>query len=269
MSVPADEYKFYACLAEDCEVISKSVRKRVIHIDEAHEGQVLCPDENCGIFLKSSSVYQHINVAHGTNLHKESCKHCGKSISKQSISDHRKRCKNRGKEVFHCRFGNCRSSFAVEKDLFKHLNVVHRSLIKCTEENCKSMLKPHNLAQHIKSVHNKVKEICQNCKKQIMYHNLKAHQERCTADGEKKFSCTLEGCEAKFATSVNRSHHLRTVHKATVKCPRDNCHASFRPRNLNQHIKQVHDKVKRKCQFCHQNFMFNYLSRHEKKCEQK
>lgn len=180
---------------------------------------------------------------------------------------HLRRCSTKGSKNYLCMIGKCQSAFTLKQDLFSHINKIHITRIKCPRDSCDAYMKPTGLYQHIKTVHEKTKKPCPNCGKQILYVHLTRHIECCTSNGEKKFPCTFKNCDAAFATRCNRSLHICRVHKSPTKCPFDDCQSTLRPGNLPRHVKEVHDKVRRKCQYCEQQFTRNQsLKKHMEYC---
>lgn len=267
MSDTENEGGLYECVAKDCKVKPKSLRK---HIDEAHGGEVSCSYEDCVATLKSTSIYRHINEFHKKKGGKEPCLRCGKEMLKRNLPDHIKRCEKDGTKNFPCTVENCKLVFAMKRDLLNHVDVVHESpSTLCPIKDCNSLVRRRALVRHVKAMHINAKETCNHCKKEISYGNLTKHVERCLSDGKRKFSCTFPDCKSMFTTNINRLHHERQRHQSIIRCPRDNCRLFLHPRSLYKHMKQFHDKITSRCQFCHRDFNFDYLKRHEKICPQK
>lgn len=218
-------------------------------------------------YLKTSSFNKQINEILEQTVGKEQCTVCGKKTLKRNMSAHMKRCNIKGRKNYLCMIGSCQSAFTVKQDLFSHINKIHVSRMKCPRDNCNVYIKPTGLTQHIKTVHEMAKKTCPNCGKQIPYVHLTRHIECCTSDGKKKFPCTFRNCDSSFATKSNRSLHISRVHKSPTKCPYDDCDATLRPANLPRHVKEVHDKFRRKCEFCEQEFTRNQnLKKHMEYC---
>lgn len=266
MFASANMQVFYECFAKSCQEESKSWPEQKDHVDKENIGEVEYFSEDCEDILKS--IHLQTKEVCKKKASKESCMICGKSMLKRNMLDHLTRCMAKEKRDFHCTVKNCQSSFALKRDLLSHVYLVHQSSTeKCPIGNCTSVVRSYNLIKHVKTVHLKATKVCEKCGKLMSYGGFRQHVQRCTSDGERSFRCTFEGCKAEFTTVVNRSLHVRRVHAASIKCPRDDCCGTFRPSYLNRHIKQVHDNTMTKCQLCHKNFNYLYVKTHEKQCK--
>lgn len=251
--------QLYACFDRGCNANLGTTGERKIHINEVHGGQVSCPYENCESFLKASYIQRHVNQIHEKKVTKKPCSRCGRLISNYKMNLHLKGCCADKLKNFRCLIDDCQSVFAVERGLCVHVKNVHEPPMKCPREGCDAYFEPSKLSRHMKTVHEKLKESCPNCGKQISYGHLSQHVQRCTSDGEKKISCTFQDCDAKFTTLNNRSTHISHCHtKSPIKCPRNNCNVILHPYTLSRHIKEAHDKIKIKCEFCEQEFARKY-----------
>lgn len=182
------------------------------------------------------------------------------------MSAHLDKCDLVEQKKFCCQFDGCLAAFVSKAAVHKHVRKVHASPVKCPHKHCSSQIKPSSLIQHLKAVHEKVKKTCQHCKKQMSYVSFGAHVKRCTSDGERKFSCTFEGCKTKFATANDRSTHVSHVHKPRVKCLHKNCTVMIKRANLIEHLKTVHKRYKKSCQYCEKQISYRYLKRHMERC---
>lgn len=255
------ESETYECHAVNCTMKFETMHEMVIHINQEHgEGHL---QKDSTTLLESSSKFIGKKL-----VYKESCDYCGRLFTKQNKHVHMLRCSHAAEKTFICKIKMCQSSFALQIDLDRHVNKVHRALVKCKFKNCDAFLKPSSLDAHMKSVHEKIKETCLSCGKQVTYKNLKEHINRCISNGEKKFPCPYEDCKASFTTTGNRSAHINRSHKNTAprKCPREDCDAMILRRSLFRHIKEVHEKSTKMCPSCNGEFAASNIQRHQKRC---
>uniref|UniRef100_A0A915L4P8 C2H2-type domain-containing protein n=1 Tax=Romanomermis culicivorax TaxID=13658 RepID=A0A915L4P8_ROMCU len=166
----------------------------------------------------------------------------------------------------------CNKSFSSRACLKKHERLIHRKMIKCTQENCSSMVLPRHLAKHMKESHSDVllsdlrkKKIweenehseldhyfCPHCEEKFAkFQSLKRHVAR-KHEGEtekraKKFTCNFSNdCERRFVSLDKLESHLNW-HKnyKPYVCPEnERCMGSFCGRSsLQRHLKNVHLKT--------------------------
>lgn len=199
--------------------------------------KVKCPYEDCNTYIKPNSLSNHRRLVH--DKIKKACENCGKLISYLNLKSHFKRCTSDGEKRFLCEYDGCSAAFAT---------VQYRTV-------------------HMKVVHEKIKKTCKNCGKEISYMNFKSHTEKCTSDGEKRFPCTFPGCTNAFLTKYDRSVHISAIHRSPIKCPYENCSSYIKPVGLSQHIKLVHEKIRKNCQHCGKDFGLSNWKSHESRCK--
>lgn len=279
--------KKYFCPVDDCLASFSSKPSLNSHKHEFHGPKVKCPYEDCPSYLKRYYLATHVKKVHDKQkipcsncqkliMHykfkkhkeicgqeKELCTHCGRDVPSIRLQKHLQLC-HMGK--LRCEIGGCNSSFIEEKHLKEHVTNVHALPIKCPYENCDTLLKPLNLKDHIKAIHEKVKGICDNCGKEVTLRQLKQHLQRCANDGTKNVCCEVEGCEATFIDQRTMAAHVFKVHQDPVKCPYDDCGVYMKPNSLSRHLKSVHDKTTQECQSCGEQIVWRYLKKHAAKC---
>jgi len=155
-------------------------------------------------------------------------------------------------EKFECNL--CEYKCSTNGHLQQHIKIVHDKIkdIECNlcEYKCSTN---GNLQEHIKSVHDKIKDIeCNLCEYTCSLNsNLQRHI-KIVHDKIKDIKCNL--CEYKCSTNSNLQQHIKIVHDKIkdIKCNLCEYTCSLNS-NLQQHIKQVHDKIKdvecNKCKF--------------------
>lgn len=226
--------------------------------------RIECPIGDCNANIRPAGLYAHIKSVH--EKVRQMCSNCGKTVSYGNMNLHLERCTSDGKRKYSCSINNCKSAFLTNNALRTHILSTHKAPIRCPHPNCDANLKPACLNRHIRTVHNKVKKLCDNCGKQIAYRGFRDHKERCTSDGVKKYPCSIEDCESLFATKLQVRSHVTTVHKSLIKCPILECDKFIKPCSLKSHMKGIHDKPMQPCSNCGLLIKNSYFSEHFEKC---
>lgn len=230
------------CFAKECDEKFKNPCQRIIHVNAKHEGRIVCPYENCKTTMELIVFQKHVYRVHHKGDKQVPCVHCNKQILWPNITAHMKRCTSDGEKKFKCTFEGCESMFITKKGVSNHMNAVHKSPVKCPHKSCESYIKPANLVEHLKSVHENLRKTCENCGKSIIYLCLKRHLESCMSNGERKFQCTYIGCKGAFTTKRGRSSHISLIHKPPIECPWENCEFYLSPNKLKYLKKYAHRK---------------------------
>lgn len=147
------------------------------------------------------------------------------------------------------------------------MNMSENKMFKCDE--CDKMFSTKgNLKQHIKAVHNKIKDFkCEECdfvcsingslKRHIKMVHLKIKDKKC------------EECDYTCSTNGSLKQHIKAVHTKIKDFKCKECYYTCSTNgNLKKHIKIVHNKIKDfKCNECNYIFYTNgHLKRHMKTC---
>lgn len=195
----------YNCLVKNCDAVFKNRRERKCHITLIHGSRISCPYEGCPAFFNTSTFYHHIKHVH-EKLRKP-CANCGKPILAYYMGEHLARCNHDGSKSFKCKVEDCTKAFNNVYDLRHHTRTVHQEPIDCPILGCSVKMKPKSLRNHLKFMHsNEVvpKKKCPNCDKSYVPNSFTQHYKRCLSDGEKKYKCTIDGCQATFLTDYYR-----------------------------------------------------------------
>lgn len=130
---------------------------------------------------------------------------------------------------------NKAKSIKTEKEKIKKLHKCDLCEIECSTRG--------NLKSHIKNIHDGFRYTCEECgyqtgqKPNLMRHMLALH-------GEKRLQCDL--CDQTYKWDADLARHK--LKHVNVKFACDQCDKEFREkRQLQTHIKAVHEKVVRKC----------------------
>lgn len=233
--------KQHKCHVAACRSTFRTINERSLHIDKKHGRKILCHYENCGAYLRPSSLNYHLKAIHEKELAKITCRECGESVAKYNYSKHLANCAPDESQASEEELGEEAESEESEESLSScESEDIRPQIIRCPHKDCRSYFKPSSLNRHLKSVHEQKKKQCVNCGVEISFRSLRRHIERCVNNGNKKFMCTYESCGAVFTTKQNRSAHVSDVHRSPVKCPYDECNIFLKPRNLTKHVKLIH-----------------------------
>ena len=125
----------------------------------------------------------------------------------------------------------CEATYPVRMSLSNHKRLKHGDAKQFNCEHCVyTTTKKENLVQHVRSQHEKVKEICETCGKNftdkptLNAHIKKFHSETVqkveTKTKASDFKCTI--CDSQFQKLYNLNKHIKNVHEEkTLKC--NNC----------------------------------------------
>jgi len=173
-----------------------------------------------------SDIKAHIKSKHkGKEYHglKTQCPHCEKQVV--DIINHIRHVHDKVKR-FKC--DDCEAVFVNSSVLRTHVHNVHQSVTtKCP--HCDVTLKLHNLAGHIKTVH----------------------------ENRRRFIKCEAGCDKEYTSRADMQRHVLRVHlKCKTKC--EFCEKEFPPDALPKHIKTAHQGIYRVyCRFCKKGFNRN------------
>lgn len=231
--------RIYECFDKGCITKFSNPGQRIIHVNVVHGGQIQCPHENCGSWLKTSSISYHLTFGHRRVLKNSLCRICRNQVTEYNFLRHflqkcnldsdsaeienqssnnkedkirvKKRCKN-------CKGKFCARNFALH--LQRCMSNGEKKFI-CTHEGCNARFATsQNRYLHNKSVHEF--KLCFNCGKQVKYLYFSIHLKRCTGSDEKKFSCSHEGCEKTFVTKIERDNHSKSMRHACIETAKKN-----------------------------------------------
>jgi len=168
---------------------------------------------------------------------KVKCDECGKSLSKESLLNH-KRVIHR--EVpFKCQVGDCDKRFSNKLKLADHKRVMHGfPKLRCKVEGCDSEFLLHSESESHYRAH-KIMTECDECGERISVNHLSTHK-KIVHKGEKPVCCQITGCDRSFQGTSQLKEHLRSAHGfAKLKCNFKDCSAEFCSRvGLSQHIRK-------------------------------
>lgn len=184
-----DDGKF-PCFYKKCYANFPTGAKRRDHFRAVHQSRVSCTFEDCDSFVKPMHLKKHIQ-----EIHEKIRRQCDKC--KKWLTTH-----------------DCRFHFKICDGIEGSDETGSESLKPKNRGNCSNSV---NVPEHVRIWNEKIKMQCKNCKKWFARACLRKHYDRCTSNGEKKFQCTYEGCQASFTTKGNRSSHVDKVHKSSKK----------------------------------------------------
>ena len=140
-----------------------------------------------------------------------------------------------------------------QRHLKAHIKSVHDKIkdIECPHDDCDFKCSENgDLKKHIKAVHDKIKDIeCpyENCdykcsEKGMLKRHIKGFHNKI-----KDIECPYENCDYKCSSNGNLKNHIKVVHDKIqdCECPHDDCDfKSSQNRDLKTHIKAIHDKIR-------------------------
>lgn len=189
-----------------------------------------------------------------TVLEQVFCKNCKKLVGKVDSMVHLLRKCNRAEEK--------------EEVTLDHPAKSLQQPIPCIYNDCNTRFSyRHSLYAHVRSVHEKVRRQCENCGKSQSYVHFWAHTKKCIRKGKLKYFCTFEKCSMGFITKEDKDCH-EEKHTFLAKCPMKNCSKYLSPKNLRQHLRTVHQKVQKQCEYCQKLVSYRNYG-HFKRCAEK
>ena len=207
-------------------------------------------------FSLLKSLKNHISTKHKDNtdqkVPKVQCHKCKKMIRKCNIEKHI--LNHEHKKDYVC--PTCGKAYGRMEHLKKHEDVIHKGIkkwptaveVKC--EFCGKTLHNTSIKQHIKSVHEKIKDFqCPKCGKAFSEKaSLKDHDKIHT--GIRDFGC--DQCGKTYRRSDRLKNHIRVVHEGRKDYVCSDCGKSFGDsNNLKRHSDIIHKGIKRfKCDYC-------------------
>ncbi|OXA41015.1 oocyte zinc finger protein XlCOF19-like [Folsomia candida] len=256
-------------------------------------------------FARTTHLQEHVTRMHTPRERQRPCPFagCGKSFhEKVDVARHVKSMHNTcPRPPVPCTFTGCAKIFKHESTAFHHFQKEHVSnpvRFGCTLCGKEFREKP-NLENHI-AIHTGEKNYkCSICSRSYRHQsNFRAHQKtHLDKSARKIFKCAL--CSRNFVAKSTLARHMKDIHGNPVNyecpsCPKilttpaglkshmvsnhrtddvprlscDKCqHTTFSRSNLQQHVKRVHDGVKKKeCYFCGTKFFtFTELVNHCRK----
>ena len=163
------------------------------------------------------------------------CKSCRREYEVSSFIN------SKGRQLKTCQ--TCLMALKKRRDANKQRN-------KC--EHCGKGLQSHcALIQHIKAVHDKIKDYkCDQC--DATFSSIGKKDRHIDAVHDKIKNCECDRCGAWFYSNSHLEIHIKAVHDKIKDYKCDRCDASFSSIGKKyRHVKAVHDKIKDyKCDQC-------------------
>ena len=218
------------------------------HVQRVHEkGEKSYNCHHCEkIFKLKADLKTHIRKSHKA-LEKTQCKICNKLVLDLEAHTLRKHDQNDW-----CQCDHCGKEFYNRLKLSSHVYNVHTGR-EADEEQCnicQKMYRKCNLKQHIKAVHEKIRDyICENCGMEFSSKaTLDLHSVVHTSI--RAYKCDL--CSKTYKQSCHLSTHKKTVHEGRKDHRCTHCGKAFgRSEALKLHTRTVHEGIKKwKCNLC-------------------
>ena len=125
-----------------------------------------------------------------------------------------------------------------------------RPKVECPHEGCDYKCHQRHLKQHIKQVHDKIRDIECNFEgcdfKCSVNSTLKAHI-KAVHEKIRDIECQFADCDYKCSDNGDLKKHIKAVHDKIkdIECSYENCDFKCsQNQNLKAHIKTVHDKIR-------------------------
>jgi len=151
----------------------------------------------------------------------------------------------------------CDATYPVKMSLSNHKRLKHGDVKQFNCEKCVyATSKKENLQQHVRSVHEKVKVICETCGKNfsdkptLNRHKKNKHSETLQKEETKrKATETLETQPKRIKITQPESNDDDIKKFKEFKC--NICNTTYKELyNLNKHIRNVHEEKSLKCNIC-------------------
>ena len=221
------------------------LNRHVARVHEKKEKSYNC--HHCEkIFKLKTDLKKHIRKSHKA-LEKTQCKICNKFVLDVEAHTMRKHDQNE-----FCQCDHCGKEFYNRLKLSSHVYNVHTGReadeVKC--DICQKMYRKCNLKQHIKAVHDKIRDyVCETCgldfpsKVTLAMHSV-------VHTSIRAYKCDM--CEKTYKQSSHLSTHKRTVHEGRKDHVCTLCGKAFgRSEALRLHTRTVHEGIKKfKCILC-------------------
>lgn len=172
------------------------------------------------------------------------------------------------KELQDCLVEGCNAKVASQRKMIAHIREEHDDEVCCPHKDCGKTIKASHIYRHMKEIHGQglIKKKCIYCGEIKSKNNMATHLKRCAIDSKKDHVCEVENCQASFAVASDLVKHTKNVHTSGKKCPFSNCNAVVKQAHLKQHIKLVHQKVKKTCQICKKQVSYINFDQHLERC---
>ena len=173
--------------------------------------------------------------------------------------------------AFNCE--HCDASYPVRKSLINHKRLKHGEAKQFACQYCVyATTKKDHLEKHVRSQHEKVKEICEVCGKGFSEKSyLNKHIRIFHSEIEKndKESVGTENVNKRKATDTLENKPKKSKGVSSLRC--STCTAEFKElKNLNKHIKNLHSTKSIKCDNCSYTTNDSYnFQRHKEGCKKR
>ncbi|KAG0235103.1 hypothetical protein BGX31_004354 [Mortierella sp. GBA43] len=206
--------KPYPCAHEGCDksfqTPSKLRKHQLVHSEEM---RYRCEEPGCaGAFTKWSVLQKHNKTHHKC----VPCRICGKSVLKRNMNAHLKT-HDALRPVIPCKHPGCTKVFSTEWTLSTHVKTTHEKpegtpTFKCEYEGCdKGYEFKHILERHVERVHTNptARKKRSDAIESTVIDDLVGFTEMQTMTAL-PFSCTIPGCERRYASDRMLRRHLNS-----------------------------------------------------------
>ena len=274
-----DEGATYNCSIQNCDFTANKRRSLRIHINSVHLNHWhscnLCDYKSA----MKSHLTEHIKYMH-IKIEDEICTECNKSVQKRYLTKHMRRFHSDGQLKFSCNL--CKFQTTYKSSLTEHIEYRHLKSENeiCTE--CNKSVQKRYMTKHMRRFCSKssdVKFIIEDSTvnnltpednttyNDVTENNLTEKDIKNHEDSKqsiiKKYQCQL--CEKQYINTRNLNTHIKSVHEGvTYNCSIQNCeYIATRRDSLRRHIRSEHFNEVHQCHLCdYQSKNKNHLTEH-------
>ena len=213
--------------------------------DPQNSSRLLC--SICNEYRVEHQIKLHVKSIHFKVQPKHQCTICGKMFHQNSTLKAHMADVHLKNKIRECK--ECGEKFQTYSKYEYHKSTVHSKERHICEECGKDFPSKGLLTNHATSTHSDKTHICADCGKGFKTeYYLKGHR---LTHSERKFNCTVPGCDKKFPSKRNVRIHIKNTHLKRESFTCDKCPKEFKTKfSLNKHIGVSHLGKMLKCKFC-------------------
>ena len=250
--------KRYKCVRNNCDGKLRSKPGLRKHIGLVHGGKPFICETCSEEFRKKSDLYKHSKSNHNINLVKKTfrCPICKITLYGRAEYTEHNETVHEGKKPYQCTL--CDQTFTTPNGQRRHIEVVHEGKKQICDICGASYAQEGSLKRHIAEVHEGKKfqrGLCTICGGTFANKGyLKLHI-RDVHEGKKTYPFQCDLCGHASSRMLDLKAHKASVHDSKKPFECSTCGTCFSLKcNLNQHIRNVHQKKLFSCTICGEGF---------------